>query len=82
MVAFEDSENKYFLMAYSPYREKYYLSYFAKYPNHFKNAVWFTSDDSKAYGRFTTCYRSVRGYFISQEEFKALQTKYAMLIAI
>ena len=82
LVAFEDSKGKYFLMAYSPKKESYYVSYFAKYSWHFKNPVWFTSDDSKAYGSLSECRKGVRGRFISKEKYSALQTKYGLPLAM
>jgi hypothetical protein len=82
LIAFKDSKDKYFLMAYNPKYESYYVSYFAKYPYHFKNPVWFTSDDSKAYGSLSECHRGVRGRFISKEKYNALQGKYALPLAI
>jgi hypothetical protein len=82
LVAFEDSKGKYFLMAYNPKKESYYVGYFAKCSWHFKNPVWFTSDDSKAFGSLTECRSGVRGRFISKEDYSALQKKYSLPLAM
>ena len=82
LVAFLDSKNRYFLMAYNPKKEGYYLSYFAKKAFHFRQPVWFTSDDSKRYGSLTTCQTSVRGRYISKAEYEALQRLYMPSLAV
>jgi len=50
----------------------YYQEWFAQYPLYFSDAMIFTSKNSAEFDSYTVCRRSTRGWYKTEEEFKAL----------
>lgn len=67
------NSDKYFQFAINKKYVDYYYKKFEKCPSHFKDVFVFRSTDDKTYAHFTQCYKSVRGYFISKQEFDHLR---------
>ena len=60
---------KYFRFCINPKYLEYYKRKFDRYPSHYRDVFVYTSDDDKAYAHYSQCYRGVRGYYITKEEF-------------
>lgn len=70
---YSGSSRKYFKFRINPKYLEYYKNKFDKYPKHYQDAFVFTSKDDKKYAHYSACYKSVRGYYISKEEYDSLR---------
>lgn len=70
---FSGAKHKYFRFRINPKYLDYYMDRFDKYSNHFRDVFVYTSNDDKKYAHYATCYKSVRGWYISKEEFDTLR---------
>ena len=70
---YSGGSKKYFKFRINPKYLEYYKNKFDKYPKHYQYAFVFTSKDDKKYAHYSACYKSVRGYYISKEEYDTLK---------
>lgn len=74
LAAFKDGNNgRYFVFGMNKNYLDYYKRYFQNYPKHYTNAFMFTSTDDVKYAHYSECRRSIRGYYVSKEEFDAIR---------
>lgn len=81
LIAFRDELERYFLMAYNPKYKYDFQRRFSRYPNHYQDAVWFTSTDNKKYASLTQCRKSIRGRFITKNVYDSIAEENKMRIA-
>ena len=70
---YSGSRRKYFKFRINEKYLDYYKDKFDKYPKHYQDVFVFTSKDDKKYAHYSACYKSVRGYYISKEEYDTLK---------
>lgn len=73
---------KYFRFRINPRYIEYYKGIFDKYPKHYKNVFIYTSTDDKTYAHYSQCHSSVRGYYISKEEYDQLKANENVIYAV
>ena len=69
VVAYYKSCNGYFSFCINPKYLERYKTRFGRYPDHYRDVLVFTSTDDKKFCHYSQCYRSVRGYYITKEEY-------------
>lgn len=69
-----------FVFVISKNRLEYYQRLFMQYPLHFSDAVIFTSKNSAEFDSYSQCRRSIRGWYKTEEEFKALFDEHQSLV--
>ena len=70
LCAFKDSKGKYFLFKYN---DNYYYKMVGKINrNRWKDAIWFDSKDAEKYDNMVKCRETIRGRFISKDEYDKL----------
>ena len=67
---FSGSKHKYFRFVMNKNYIDYYKQIFDYYPSHYQNPIIFTSTDDKTYANYRECRRSVRGWFVEQEDYE------------
>ena len=67
------STGRYFRFRINEKYLQYYKDRFDYYPTHYKNVFIYVSTDDKKYAHYSKCYKSVRGYYISKEEYDTLR---------
>jgi hypothetical protein len=67
------STGQYFRFRINEKYLQYYKDRFDEYPTHYKNLFIYVSTDDKKYAHYSACYKSVRGYYISKEEYDTLR---------
>lgn len=82
LAAFRDKNGKYFLMRYNPKYKSVFIKRFTRYNDYYMDVVWFTSEDNAKYAMFSECRKSVRGFYISKQEYYTLKEKYAVREAV
>jgi hypothetical protein len=70
---FSGQTGKYFRFRINEKYLDYYKDMFDKYPEHYKNPFIYVSTDDKMYAHYSSCYKSVRGWYISKEEYYTLK---------
>ena len=65
---------KYFAFVMNEKYINYYKSTFEYYPSHYQNAFIIKSNDDKAWASYPQCRRSVRGHYISKDQYEAART--------
>ena len=70
---FSGKTGKYFKFRINPKYLDYYKDMFNEYPKHYKNPFIYVSTDDKMYAHYSSCYKSVRGWYISKEEYYTLK---------
>lgn len=68
-VFFSGSGKGYFQFVINKKYLNYYLDRFENYPSHYRDVIVYKSSDDKKYAHFPKCYKSVRGYYITKEEY-------------
>jgi hypothetical protein len=68
-------------MAYNPKYKYDFQRRFSRYPNHYQDAVWFTSTDNRKYASLTQCRKSIRGRFITKSVYDSIAEENKMRIA-
>jgi hypothetical protein len=69
VVVYKTKSGKYFRFCINPNKIDYYRSYLLKYPDHFQNPIIYTSTNDIEYSRYALCRSSIRGFYISEEEY-------------
>lgn len=82
LIVFRDYHGKPFLMRYNAKYRHYFVKRFERYPLYYKEALWFTSNESEKYGSMSECYKRVSGRYISEEELAALRERYGYREAV
>lgn len=67
------STGQYFRFRINEKYLQYYKNRFDNYPKHYNNVFIYVSTDDKKYAHYSKCYKSVRGYYISKEEYDTLR---------
>ena len=70
---FSGRAGRYFCFRINDKYLDYYKGKFDNYPKHYKDVFVFVSTDDKKYAHYTKCYSSVRGYYISKDEYNKLK---------
>jgi hypothetical protein len=70
---FSGSSSRYFRFRINEKYLQYYKYRFDNYPTHYKNVFIYVSTDDKKYAHYPSCYKSVRGWYISKEEYDTLK---------
>lgn len=70
---FNGSSGRYFRFRINEKYLQYYKDRFDNYPTHYKNVFIYVSTDDKKYAHYPSCYKSVRGWYISKEEYDTLK---------
>lgn len=73
------NSGKYFAFSMNMKYFQHYLDEFEHYPSHYKDVIVFTSTDDKKFAHFPKCRKRVRGYYVTEEEYKAYKTNEKML---
>lgn len=64
---------KYFQFVFNKKYLEYYQNKFETYTSKYQNVFVFTSTDDKKYAHYPKCHKSVRGRYITEEEFVTLR---------
>ena len=73
------NSGKYFVFSMNMKYIQHYLDSFERYPSHYKDVIVFTSTDDKKFAHFPKCRKGVRGYYVTEEEYKAYKTNEKIL---
>ena len=73
------NSGKYFAFSMNMKYVQYYLNRFESYPSHYKDVIVFTSTDDKKFAHYPKCYKSVRGYYVTEKEYTAYKTNEKIL---
>lgn len=65
------NSGKYFSFSMNMKYIQYYKDMFEGNPSHFQNVIIFTSTDDKKFAHYPKCQKSVRGYYITKDEYNA-----------
>lgn len=80
MHVFKDGNSgKYFVFSMNMKYIQYYLDRFERYPSHYKDIIVFASTDDKKFAHFPKCYRRVRGFYVTEEDYKAYKANEKIL---
>lgn len=80
IACFKSGNNgKYFVFSMNMKCVQYYLDRFESYPSHYKDVIVFTSTDDKKFAHFPKCHKGVRGYYVTEEEYKTYKANEKIL---
>lgn len=70
---------KYFVFSMNMKYVQYYQKRFENNPSHYKDVIVFTSTDDKKFAHFPKCHKGVRGYYVTEEEYKTYKANEKIL---
>lgn len=76
LALFKDGYGRYFVMRYNPKSIGYFASYFAKHNDYYLDVQWFTSNDDVKFSHLPNCHSSVRGRFLTKDEYDKIRNTY------
>jgi hypothetical protein len=72
---YSGTSHKYFQFVINKKNINYFINLFELYPKHYQNPYIFKSTDDKRFAHCTECRKSVRGEYISKQQFDAQREK-------
>ena len=75
VACFKTKDGKYFQFVINKNYIDYYINRLQSYSSFYKDPYFFTSTDDKRFAHYSSCRKSIRGFYISEEVFNEQRAK-------